>query len=827
MMKLPRQSEKIERTLREKSALCLVCFLVVGSLADEGAPLDSVDLSGTWNFTPAGKSQTTITVPGGGWYKQGFTNISEAVYSRTIAIPNSGQPQVTKIEFGVVNYQAALSINNQLVATNLTAWTPSVFDISKFVTPGQSYTLQVDVKGRNAFTVNGKSTVPTAAGWSPNLPDGIFRSAFLKVYPQIYISDCYVRTSVTNASLAFDVWVTNAGNTAQNLSLSAALSSWNQSNFAYPSIPSQTFTVNPNATMKITFGPIAWGLGASSYWWPNVPYQTGYTAQLHNLTLTLMQNAAAVNTKTVRFGFREVDQKSSGGFTDYFLNGIRVNFRGDNLQGVNYDAINYGGGRGDAYDTYPGFGSGANGWPQVVDNYQRLNFNFVRLHQEPVAPYMLDVCDEKGLMVMVESAIRGSEGNEDFTNGHNNMVNHLIALIDRDRNHPAVVRWSQSNEPGGTDQFEIDLYNAAMSADSTRPISVDGTTFNNLKYPNFSTFIHYGNGLGNYTEAVGTRTDQPFGQGEFVWPMDETLQGFMWFATSAQAMRRQNASDIRPYTLLSAWASLVPGVRRTDMELEQGYKNYTSWNGVTLSPNPIYGTDNLPNPWSNPIIERIQAAYNPVLVADSGFWESNKMSDAKGDWPYVKPTVLNIGQMVTRNLTVYNDEFSGTAVDVSWQLRNSSPTGPVIDSGSLHPSIPLGSHVTTQISFTPAKSSDSVAYLVLISKKDSVERFQETAEKFLFSSFTPVLLPKPPALAASGKRMLNVLGQNLWLPEEFQGKDIVIDLVDMQGHVVHRLQYSPAQSRPEGTPLSLGVGVFFARCTAGTAQVTRLLAFVK
>ena len=42
-----------------------------------------------------------------------------------------------------------------------------------------------------------------------------------------------------------------------------------------------------------------------------------------------------------------------------------------------------------------------------MDNYQRLNFNVVRIHQEPASPYMLDVADEMGLMVIDETGIRG------------------------------------------------------------------------------------------------------------------------------------------------------------------------------------------------------------------------------------------------------------------------------------------------------------------------------------------------------------------------------------------------------------------------------------
>ena len=60
---------------------------------------------------------------------------------------------------------------------------------------------------------------------------------------------------------------------------------------------------------------------------------------------------------------------------------------------------------------------------------------------------MLDVADEMGLMIIDETAIRGSQACRTWIAGHDNMVNHARALVLRDRNHPAIIRWSQINEP--------------------------------------------------------------------------------------------------------------------------------------------------------------------------------------------------------------------------------------------------------------------------------------------------------------------------------------------------------------------------------------------
>jgi hypothetical protein len=694
---------------------------------------NSASLAGQWDFTPTGSAAAKIQVPGGGWLKQGF-NTSAATYRTTVMIPNSGGPQTTLLEFGAVNHEATLTIGNTVVGTTMTSYTPSVFDITRYVTPGQPATVSVLVRGRDAFkNAAGNSTIPLGAGWSPNLPQGIFRSATLRVYPDVYVSDVFVRPSVSAQTLTYDVSVTNSGSSSRQVSLTGTLDSWNCDPLTYPRLPSNNVTVAAGATVKVTVGPIAWALGPSSYWWPNVPYQPTYQARLHNLRVSV-GDASRTHTRAVRFGFRDSEQKRADAqHVYYYLNGVRVNFRGDNLQGADYDSINFGGGAGDAFDTFPGFlpPSATNpGWPQAVRNYQRLNYNVVRVHQIPASPYMLDVADELGLMLIDESAIRGTD-NEDFVTGHDFMVNHVRALTLRDRNHASVIRWSMSNEENisSTDstQFAADLYNGMNALDGTRPISADVSSdfqmYNNLTQPNFSAFGHYlGTGSGTYTDLVAPRTDRPFGQGELIWPKDVTPQGFMWFATTVMSMRGKDASDVRPYTLLSAWASFVPGVRTTMMRLEPIYAQNNQINP------PMFGEDNLPDPWSNAIVNRNQVAFNPVLVADTAYWDLNKLSNANGDWPITKPT-LPLNADVVRNLIVYNDTFSGTGVSVSWEVHAGSATGPVASMGTITVDVPLGFRTTAPVTIhTPA--SGTTCTLVLRAQKGGVTLFEDNAVAF-------------------------------------------------------------------------------------------------
>ena len=692
--------------------------------ASTAADPTTTSIAGTWDFTPSGGAKRTITVPGGGWLKQGITT-SSGTYATQITIPDSGAAQSTLIEFGAANFQSTLSVDGKEVGTNTTSFTPSVFDVTKFVTPGKQHAISVLVKGGDALKTNGKFIVPVAADWSPNVPQGIFRSALLHVYPDVYISDAFVKTSVTDDTLTYEVSVANTGTTSQDVTLSGALSSWNCDTFAYPSIPDTTVTAAPGTTTKKTIGPIKWGLGTTSYWWPNVPYQPDYKARLHNLTLQVKSGGKVTQSKVVRFGFRQSERKRADAqHVYYYLNGIRVNYRGDNLQGANYDSIDNNG-KSDAFDMLPGFlpPTAQNpGWPQAVRNYQKLNYNVVRIHQELAAPYMIDVADELGLMLIGETAIRGSNNTQDFVAGHDNMVGHAQAMVLRDRNHPSIVRWSQSNEAGSasTDsaQFETDLFNAITKLDGTRPISTDpfgtGTNYG-LPSPDFAVVGHYIGGIGAYTENVNANNNNPYGQGEYIWSKDNTRQGLTWFGTSAMAMRRQDASDIRPYTLLSGWSSFVPGTKRTTMTIEQGG-------------NPVFGEDNLPDPWSSQIIRRIQHGFSAVLVADKDYWEANKMSNANGDWPASVPSLAK-GAARATTLLIFNDTFSGTSIDITWEVHADSATGTLGATGTLTADVPFATMVTKSINIT-APASGTKCYLVLRAQKNGTTLFEETDESF-------------------------------------------------------------------------------------------------
>ena len=494
----------------------------------------------------------------------------------------------------------------------------------------------------------------------------------------------------------------------------------------YPQVESLQIALEPGERREIAFAPAPWTPGPESFWWPNVPYRPGYRAQLHWAEVALVERDIRVHRARVRFGFRELRQVG-----DHFeLNGVRVNFRGDNLQVANYDRIM----RGDAIDLLPGFLPPSEicaGWPGAVENFLRLNYNVQREHMGPWTPYMLDVCDEKGLMLIGESACRWN--GFDMENGRGfHEVKCLQDIVRRDRHHPAIVRWSSKNESQSTDPaYHRELYDAIKALDATRPVHedivwYDRTAFDPEKVfawvksePDFTWIDHYlafdEQGRPRFTtieqcDAVIPMKERPYGIGEANWMRSSTPAGLAWFAATIALARAQGASDVRPYVLLSSWASSIPGVKHTDFLTEENR-------------HPVYGEDNLPDPWSHPGIRLLQAACHPLLALDVEFWKLNRSSDAHGHFPVCSPKVRAL-ERVERTITVFNDEFFGDRLELRWELREGSPTNRPWEKGDAVLSIQPGGMTSTPVAFMTPKFNTHV-FMVLEVWKNGALRFRD------------------------------------------------------------------------------------------------------
>ena len=124
-----------------------------------------IDLSGKWRFTPENGTETAITVPGGGWLKQGF-DCEAGVYERWLDVPTITSPTVFMLELEAVNHQAAYYVGEDesslvKIGEEVTAFTPQHIDLTPHLAPGKRTLLRIQVRAYR----NGRPVAPHCAEW--------------------------------------------------------------------------------------------------------------------------------------------------------------------------------------------------------------------------------------------------------------------------------------------------------------------------------------------------------------------------------------------------------------------------------------------------------------------------------------------------------------------------------------------------------------------------------------------------------------------------------------------------------------------------------------
>ncbi|MDR3365635.1 MAG: DUF4981 domain-containing protein [Prevotellaceae bacterium] len=177
---------------------------------------------------------------------------------------------------------------------------------------------------------------------------------------------------------------------------------------------------------------------------------------LYTLVVSLAdRQGALLEAKSCRVGFRKVEFDRRTG--KMLLNGKQTY-----LYGVN---------RHD-HDPVKGKALSRQDIERDVRQIKQFNFNSIRTSHYPNDPYLYDLCDEYGLLVIDEANLE--------THGLGGRLAHdarwafahldrVMRMVERDKNHPSVVIWSLGNESGRGPAF------AAMAEwvhdfDITRPV---------------------------------------------------------------------------------------------------------------------------------------------------------------------------------------------------------------------------------------------------------------------------------------------------------------------------------------------------------------------
>lgn len=619
-------------------------------------------------------------------YWRYFENAREAYYEKILDIPSSMVGKRVFLRFEAVNYLCHIYVNGNYVRSHDGGYVPFEVDItSHVIVPSQNNIVRVEIEADQNRLFRGSddySQTNWPQGWyGAKFSLGIYEDVHLIGRPQVYVADAFVKTSYRNQKVDVNVAIVNASDINQIYDFSADIL---DGQVQVIDFGSQTITIPPLDTVYLNLES-DWT--NPHYWMPEKPYF--YYFHSH-----LMKNGTDLFHRSDRFGFREFYIKDN-----YFeLNGIRYNLMGDKLT-IHSEKPFY------AY-YYPEYDS----WCTIVDSLLGLNINNISFHQEPPRSWMLDVCDEKGMSVVNESALYGKH----FVRSeycYRNVENWTQDWVKRDRNHPSVIMWNVSNEARHYGLYPtMDLVEVGLKveeADGTRPYVFAGdyclydygmihspyyifgypTAWSNIKFDHLEK-IKWWYDYGNRPEPDFSK---PISLSEF--------EIYKYYHPSKPTIEKWNA--LQNIEIRHARIVGIPEIKAYRLDWAWHPSRAYFW---------IY--DN----WEPALndIQKLKNSLNPLAVFDKWWY-----------YDVIFPPVQTYDEGDEFNLTVvaFNDEFEGETVDVKW---SSLVNGEERESGVTTETIPLGGFIERDITVkVPHVIENGTFELELSAYKDGIKRFAE------------------------------------------------------------------------------------------------------
>ena len=165
-----------------------------------------------------------------------------------------------------------------------------------------------------------------------------------------------------------------------------------------------------------------------------------------------------IEATQIKFGFRKVEIKGE----QILVNGQNIVFRGVNR-----------------HECHPVVGQSIDKAQMEADVIlmKQYNVNAVRTSHYPNHPYFYELCDRYGLYVMDEANVE-THGTAKRIPGSDpawtdTVVDRMVRMVQRDKNHACIVSWSLGNEAGYGDNFAA-MKTAALEIDTSRFIHYEG-----------------------------------------------------------------------------------------------------------------------------------------------------------------------------------------------------------------------------------------------------------------------------------------------------------------------------------------------------------------
>ncbi len=518
-----------------------------------------------------------------------------------------------------IAWRSDVFVNGKKAGSSLLGMAANVYDVTNLVHKGDNE-ITIGVSGRAAlWNQEQKCFIAPIAGISP----GIYDRVRMEFVPETYIEDAFVRTSVAKKRLEVDLELVNAGSQSRIITPHATII--DPMGTAQIECSGQPTNVPAKGHAKATVGA-DWL--APLLWSPSTP-------NLYVAHVDAMNGSTVSDTVDQTFGYREFTAKGR----DFMLNGKRIvllrNSWLTSADGARNDVLGH----------------------LLAETG---NFNCLRMHLGFNNPHVIQQADSSGMMIVPEFWGWYDNGDQRFPIAKAkewapNAVETTRRIIRRNRNHPAIVMWSMTNETMWDDtspaRMEVadSMAKMARNVDPTRLLQGDAEItwagrldVTNIHYPEgdptTDLTTRYKNGgwivpnhldwlkkEGNcHSWRADFTWDRPLVIGEFFCQDGDEPERYTPFAGDAsydKTLWNWQSLNGRTYGMptLGAWTEMVKLC--CDHYRAIGVAGLNPWTGVGKQLMPAYlvaPLDHFPNAFGGDVNARKFVAINDNYISSRG-----------------------------------------------------------------------------------------------------------------------------------------------------------------------------------------------------------------
>ena len=369
-------------------------------------------------------------------------------YQKTFNIPANWDGLNITLHFGGVSSAFKVWVNGKFLGYGEDACLPSEFNVTPYIQKGENLVSVQVIRWSDG------SYLEDQDHWRLS---GIQREVFLMAEPKLRLADFFVQTKLDkeykDATLSIRPRFDNyTGDYIKGYTLKAQLYDNNKQavldSILEIKVEDAINEVHPRLD-KVIFGMLETNIKNPKKWSDENP-------NLYSLVFSLVDSLGnLLEAKSCKVGFRSVE-------FDKTTSKLLINGKVTYLYGVN------------RHDHHPIKGKALSREDILRDilTIKQFNFNCIRKAHYPNDPYLYDLCDEMGILLIDEAnhethGLGGKMSNDpQWTHA---IFERTTRMVERDKNHPSVIIWSMGNEAGSGPNH------AAMAGwlhdfDLTRPV---------------------------------------------------------------------------------------------------------------------------------------------------------------------------------------------------------------------------------------------------------------------------------------------------------------------------------------------------------------------